>query len=469
MGWGITLVSSPNNTPCGETAVMNSMQLLTGGLVLLILAIFPSLAVGMGDGASYTMTFTGGAAPQGALLPVSFSFSHDAPTGVQGFSFGVCHDDSALTHEPAGPSAAFDYVADWSTTVEQLKQGGAPDFFQQNEEAGGWTVGCVICFTSCDVLDSGTYTFGSANYRLTGPVGTVTSVGLCSSLGTPAVTSVAVVGGASMPMDSVDASIEILEQPPVLFEFTAPEKRVNYDPAVGDASFSVPLTITEDSTNPTYPTSTQGFSMSISTDTSYVTPTAAEVTGSVQAINPAFAQSQLDPSGWTIGVVYAFQLPVYIEFATETEAVEISGTTIASSLLGNDVGLTIPLHWESLGSPAIHNVVTVNNDSLTPTYTDGHLELNPQAIKDFVRGDANGDGIVNVADAIWCLQEIFNAGPVGTCFDAKNANADAVYDIGDPIWLISYIFSGGPPTPTPGPVECGNDGEPQDCETYNAC
>lgn len=461
--------SSPNSTPCGETEVMNSTQFYTGGLILLILTTMPAVASGMGGGSSYTMTFTGGAAPQGSLVTVPFSFTHSAPSGVQGFSFGVCHDDTVLTHEPSGPAAAFDYVADWSTTVEQLKQGGPPDFFQQNEEPGGWTVGCVICFTSCDVLSSGTYQFGSANYRLNGPVGTITSVGLCSTLGSPAVTSVAVVQGASMPMDTVDGSIEILEQPPVLFQFGAPEKRVNYDPADGEADFSADLTITEDSTNATYPTSTQGFSMSISTDTSYVTPTAAEIIGPVLSLNPAFAQAQLDPNGWTMGVVYAFQLPVYLEFPTETQAIEISGSTVPSALIGNDVGLTIPLHFESLGTPAIHNVVTVNNDSLTPVYDDGHLELNPQTIKDYIRGDSNGDGIVNVADAIWSLQEIFNSGPTGTCFDAKNANADALYDIGDPIWLITYIFSGGAPPPTPGPLDCGNAGEPQDCEIYDGC
>ena len=79
--------------------------------------------------------------------------------GHQGFSFGVCHDTDVLTLEPVGTSGDFDEVVDWAPAVETLKQGGAPDFFQQNLESGGWTVGCVICFTSCDVLAPGTYEF----------------------------------------------------------------------------------------------------------------------------------------------------------------------------------------------------------------------------------------------------------------------------------------------------------------------
>ena len=454
-------------TPGGETEIMNLIQLSSRGLVLLILMLVPVFGSGMGD--SYTMTFSDGAAPQGSVLSVSFSFEHSAPTGVQGFSFGVCHDTTVMTLEPEGSPTDFDYVVDWASTVEEIKLGGPPDFFQQNEEFGGWTVGCVICFTSCDVLTGGTYTFGSANYRLDGPIGTITSVGLCSTLGTPPVSSVAVVQGASMPMNSIDGEIEILEQPPVLFQFTAPEQRVNYNPIDGEATFDVTLTIAEDSSNSTYPTPTQGFSMSISSDPIYITPTAASTTGPVAASNPAFAQEQITSSGWMIGVVYAFQVPVFLEFPTETDAVEISGSTVASALIGDGIGLFVPLHWESLGTPPIHNVVTVNNGSITPILDDGHLELHPQTIKDFKRGDSNGDGVVNVADAIWSLQEIFNSGSPGTCFDAKDSNGDTLYDIGDPIWLITYIFSSGPAPPTPGPVECGNDGEPQDCEIYNAC
>lgn len=450
-------------TSGGEMATMNLIQLSSRSLVLLVLTLFPIIAFGMA-GSTFTMSFSSGAAPQGSLLPVTFSFEHSAPTGVQGFSFGVCHDSSLITLEPEATS-----VVDWGPAVEQINQGGPADFFQENEESGGWTIGCVICFTSCDVLTTGTYIFGDANYRLDGPIGTTTSVGLCNTLGTPPVSSVAVVQGSSMPMNSIDGQIEILEQPPILFSFTAPEHRVNYNPADGIANFGAVLTITEDSGNSSYPTSTQGFSMSISTDSAYIVPEDAEPTGAVDAANPAFAESQITDSGWMIGVVYAFQLPVYIEFPVETDAIEITGSTIASALVGDDVGLFVPLHWESMGTPPIHNVVTVNNASVTPLLIDGHLELNPQTIKDFKRGDANGDGVVNVADAIWSLQEIFNNGPAGTCFDSKNSNGDTVYDIGDPIFLITYIFSNGTAPPTPGPINCGNNGEPQDCEIYNAC
>ena len=128
--------SFARNAPGGETAAMNLYLFCRKGLVLLALILFPVLVTGMGD-SDYTMSFSDEAAPQGGAVSVNFSFSHQAPSGVQGFSFGVCHDPSVLTHEAEGASSNFDYVANWSNNVEQLKQGGPPDFFQQNEESGG--------------------------------------------------------------------------------------------------------------------------------------------------------------------------------------------------------------------------------------------------------------------------------------------------------------------------------------------
>ena len=435
-------------------------------MILLVLFALPANV--FAGGSPFTMSFSSSSVVQGGQAAVDFSFTHADPNGVQGFSFGVCHDTDVLTLEPVGTSGDFDEVVDWAPAVETLKQGGAPDFFQQNLESGGWTVGCVICFTSCDVLAPGTYEFGTAYYRVNGAVGATGSVGLCSTLGTPPVSAVAVVGGASLPMTTVDGSVEVLDVPPIVFSYIAPDKNVNYDPATGIGDFSASLSISEDPSNATYPTNTQGFSMSVTTDTSYMTPLSAEISSAVNAIQPAFAQSQILANGWTVGVVYSFQVPIFLQFPTATDVVEITGETVSSALTGDDTGLTIPLQWTPIGNPQIFNVVTSSDSSVLATTQDGSLTLNPQTNLDYVRCDINGDGIVNVADVVWSLQEIFNYGSVGTCNDSKNANGDGIFDVADPIWLISYIFQNGAAPPAPFP-NCGEIGDPQDCNIYNGC
>jgi hypothetical protein len=75
----------------------------------------------------------------------------------------------------------------------------------------------------------------------------------------------------------------------------------------------------------------------------------------------------------------------------------------------------------------------------------------------FVRGDANADGKVNIADAIWTISELFREGPLTRCRSAADANADSHHNLADASYLIAYQFTAGPAPPAPFPT-CGTDG-----------
>jgi hypothetical protein len=75
----------------------------------------------------------------------------------------------------------------------------------------------------------------------------------------------------------------------------------------------------------------------------------------------------------------------------------------------------------------------------------------------FVRGDANADGKVNIADAIWTISELFREGPLTRCRSAADANADSHHNLADASYLIAYQFTAGPAPPAPFPA-CGTDG-----------
>ena len=53
------------------------------------------------------------------------------------------------------------------------------------------------------------------------------------------------------------------------------------------------------------------------------------------------------------------------------------------------------------------------------------------------------------------LNELFQGGPPGTCFGAKDANSDEAVDAADAIYLFSALFFDGPPPAAPFP-ECGS-------------
>ncbi|MEM7167429.1 MAG: hypothetical protein AAF581_18345 [Planctomycetota bacterium] len=84
----------------------------------------------------------------------------------------------------------------------------------------------------------------------------------------------------------------------------------------------------------------------------------------------------------------------------------------------------------------------------------------------FIRGDANGDTIIDISDTVYMLFYFFNDGPVPPCQDAADSNNDGTLNIADAIYLLQYLFSDGPspsePFPLPGldpdsdPLGCAN-------------
>src|SRR5262245_33252259 len=80
-------------------------------------------------------------------------------------------------------------------------------------------------------------------------------------------------------------------------------------------------------------------------------------------------------------------------------------------------------------------------------------QVNPPRVL-FRRGDASGEGRINITDAILILRFLFSAGEVG-CLDASDVDDDGEITITDPILLLAWLFQGGnalaPPSAEPGP------------------
>jgi hypothetical protein len=62
-----------------------------------------------------------------------------------------------------------------------------------------------------------------------------------------------------------------------------------------------------------------------------------------------------------------------------------------------------------------------------------------------LRGDANGDGVIALGDAIYLLNYLFKNGDPPDPLEAGDANCDGDVQIGDAIYLLNYLFKNGPP------------------------
>jgi uncharacterized protein (DUF1800 family) len=78
----------------------------------------------------------------------------------------------------------------------------------------------------------------------------------------------------------------------------------------------------------------------------------------------------------------------------------------------------------------------------------------------FIRGDSNIDGRVDISDVVSTLNTLFSGLQPSACPDAADANADRRIDISDPVATLNFLFLGGAALPAPGPFECGADASP---------
>jgi hypothetical protein len=133
---------------------------------------------------------------------------------------------------------------------------------------------------------------------------------------------------------------------------------------------------------------------------------------------------------------------------------EIAAQDADGDGIPNGVELQDPEGKWTPGAPAPGDIAKVTNAGLPNV--------------EFVRADSNGDGTLNVADALFTLRGIFQGGGPFPCDGAADANGDARINIVDPIFILNRLFLGGPEPPLPFPG-CSLFSKGLPCQSYSAC
>ncbi|MFN0059109.1 MAG: hypothetical protein ACKVX7_11675 [Planctomycetota bacterium] len=88
----------------------------------------------------------------------------------------------------------------------------------------------------------------------------------------------------------------------------------------------------------------------------------------------------------------------------------------------------------------------------------------------FLRGECNANGVLDIGDPIFHLNQIMSVGEKLPCDAACDSNDDQILDMSDPVYLLQHLFLAGPPPPAPYP---GCDIAPVEtelsCNAYLGC
>ena len=387
---------------------------------------------------------------EGSPFPSTVELDIPTGNGASGWSFGVCNDTSMVTCLDAalGIDAA------------TLENGSPPGFVNLNLSPEGYAYG-VVTSLSAPTLPTGVgYEIAVAEYMANpgAPLSTPTTLALCETLPSggmvPPVQIVVVIQGASEIPTTVDHELTIETMLFPQFRYSAPDEDVFVEGVTGFATFEMPLQV-DQIENGADSAPASGFSMELRRSEPLAVATAVEID---LPFEPEFTQVDLSlPDIVSLEVVFSTMGGPTLVFSDSTVAT-VSYETISAAFLGAYSTLeTMALSWEDgQGSIAAGNSVLLNGSSLPPAETtDGLVTffVGPPPIP-FQRGDANGDGNVDIADAVRMLDSLFFGAPLGLCPSAVDVNESGSINIADPIFLLGYLFAGGPPPGAPFP-DCG--------------
>ena len=118
--------------------------------------------------------------------------------------------------------------------------------------------------------------------------------------------------------------------------------------------------------------------------------------------------------------------------------------SLGNTCMGEFVSSTVMSVPCSVTSPA----TVVTSPSFTVTSPLTTVTSPPTVVTTVcvaIRGDANGDGVINSADVVCLINYLFKNGTEPDPLWVGDVNCDGIINSADVVYLINYLFKGGPP------------------------
>lgn len=174
----------------------------------------------------------------------------------------------------------------------------------------------------------------------------------------------------------------------------------------------------------------------------------------------SFTAEVVDAIGASVEQVYTITIHAAVAVTTETLTEATEGDAYAEQLLSaggtgahtwsivgtglDGTGLALDASGSLSGTPTLNGTVafTARATDAVGAYGDKALELT--VLRSYLCGDANASDGIEIGDAVWLINYIFNAGAAPEPIESGDANCDGEINVADAVYLINFIFRSGP-------------------------
>lgn len=408
----------------------------------------------------YSLTITDGSGPLLGLATVTIFMDNENGEELQGYQWGMCHDELFVEDLSADDIANGALVSDTSFTFHALEFWPRldlcddPDDLEQCEEddpgllGHGWTVGTVTNVATGETIPTDdAHEMYEITYRLKAEEGD-TTVEFCETIGSPIPPVRVIADGVEVEPVQFAGSIAVGGIVP--YELVAP------DVDLTSSSVDVPISAV-------CPFDLDAFSFGMSFDASIVDVNEVVHGAALADFNggtgPSYFAADLEPAGgdgFTVGCVISFG---QTEFEVLEAGVNPQEVAVATFLpvAGADIDSTSQLDFTGdLGDPNVPVIMSLNASQELIQTTDGSIFLTIEPVPTFRRGDTNDDGEIDISDPFRLASRLFAQGDALTCEDAGDADDSGALGIPDILLILDYLFSDGDPPEAPFP-DCGGD------------
>ncbi len=424
------------------------------------------LCTGVATAQSYSLNAGNAAGLPGSSVTVSVTL--DGTSDMQGFQFGLAHDGAVLTAT----------LAEQGATLASANNGTGADYFfsdtMPTSGGPGVVMGAVVSLGSpIQSIPAGVdREIGSITYDISAAAtpGTTSALNFTGGLNIPPVAIVVTVDGVSFVPTTNSGSVAI--ETPAVSSLTCATTdaclcsgQMNW--TNGHSYDSIEIS-QNGMVIATLPGTATSHDVALGANAQYCvtgivgTAASAPTCCNAECTVPAVGQAPSDllcstdhttceaSLSWTNGELDYTSIELLIDGA------------LAQTLAGSATSATATL---SLGAPTTLAVIAYDACGNALAELSCTQECLPEQ---FIRGDANTDGMTDISDAIALLGFLFSSMPLN-CLDAADVNDDGNIDISDAIYSLGVTFSGAAPPPPP-IGSCGSDPtdtDSLDCQSYN--